>query len=454
MPGAHRIAKFAQYLPEFGWTPTVLTPDWNSVQDRWTVDSSLVGKDPCEVIRVPFPVDTRKLTQKAWLTYTMKFFPQQAPFKLRQAMEHHASDLLRRRAIDVIVASSPTAISLTVARRMSTEFGIPFVADLRDIPDELSDRPSWIVRRAVRSQTAVVNDAVAIVTNSPGLAERLASRHSTPIRLVYNGYEPADYAPVNGLKKADTFDIVYCGSLPEGRKPKLLFEAIDRLLGRADVDLARVRVCFYGIPEHIISRLKHGHRCQHLIHCMGRVPHDECIRLQQRATVLLLLSHREGAGPMPSKVFEYLGAQRPILSIPGDVTVSDILLKEARAGLVGSTPGEIAHILCQWINEWLKTGRLPCGSHTQVLQRYTRRNQTSRLAEILQEAVSSSRRPRNAQRQSHRKQSLAEATRHQVVRRLSITPGDAGISSDLLSYATGAQVTEPWPLCRSGICRE
>jgi len=302
-------------------------------------------------------------------------------------MSHCGEQLLRERRFDVIMASSPTMVSLTVGRRLATKFGIPFIPDLRDIADELSDQISWSVRWRTQIETSLICDAPLLITTSPGLAERLSSRHSMPIHIVLNGFDPEDFPSPGDSNASRSFDIVYCGGLAPGRNPAILFDALDLMMARGERGLERLRVCFYGVPARLLSRFLEGHRCLPLVHDMGRIPHAECVRVQQKATVLLLLSHREGAGPMPSKVFEYLGAGRPILSIPGDVRISDVVLGETGAGQVGQTPADVARILRVWLDEWMHTGQVRYEGRPDAIQKYTRRNQAFRLAEILDSVV-------------------------------------------------------------------
>jgi glycosyltransferase involved in cell wall biosynthesis len=384
---SHRIAKIAKYLPEFGWEPVVLCPDFNSTNDPWYEDQALADKDPCEVIRVPYRADNRKKINKAWLCVAGRCFGHIAPFRLRRDMERCGELLLKERHFATIIGSSPSMMTLTVACRLSEQFCVPFVPDLRDIPDELSDQLDWSVRRYVRIERLLLNRASAIVTTSVGLADRLASRHSASVHIVYNGFDPDDFATAGHVRNGGTFDLVYCGGLTHGRHPHLLLDALDLMLRGSSHALDGVRVCFYGVLERVLSEIVSGRPCRDLVHNMGRVTHAESIRAQQHATVLLLFSHREGAGPMPSKIFEYLGAGRPILSIPGDIRISDTVLQETHAGQVGRTTEEIAGILNTWLEEWKHTGRVQYKGQGERIQQYTRRNQTGRLAEILDEVV-------------------------------------------------------------------
>lgn len=386
-PGSHRVAKMAKYLPAFGWTPVVLCPDWNDANDPWYHDPALVGKDPCDVVRASYPVDNRRKMRKAWLVYSGRFFPHLAPFNLCRNLQTQGLRLLKERRFDAILASCPPTMVLTVADRLAGASDLPLVVDFRDIPDELGSELTRSQRRQIRLQTVLARRANALITVSAPLATRLTSRLNAPVRVICNGYDPCDFPHIEP-SRASTFDIVYCGGFTAGRDPSVLFAALDKILERDSVLLDPVRVCFYGCLDRHLAEFTRRYRCiAHLIHNMGRVSHTESIRRQQQASVLLLLSHRTGFGVMTSKVFEYLAAGRPILSVPGDDGVTDALLRDTGAGVVGRSVDETVCILRKWLAEWKRKERVECHGRPDMIKQYSRRTQAGRLAEVLDGVV-------------------------------------------------------------------
>ena len=107
--------------------------------------------------------------------------------------------------------------------------------------------------------------------------------------------------------------------------------------------------------------------------------------MQQNSTVLLLFTHPHEKGVLTGKVFDYLGAGRPILAVPddhGDVTA---LLRRTGAGVTASTVEEITQVLATWYNQWKAGGHIELTRNPDEIQRYSRRNQARRLAGILEE---------------------------------------------------------------------
>jgi glycosyltransferase involved in cell wall biosynthesis len=159
------------------------------------------------------------------------------------------------------------------------------------------------------------------------------------------------------------------------------------ILKRDPHRLDRFELSIYGVSKICFRRYFENRPCSHLIHNKGRVPFSESIKAQQQASALLFLSYLGIKGILTAKIFEYLGAGRPVLSVPGDEGVTDALLAETRAGTVGRTAEQITEILEKWIDEWERTGKVEYNPIPEKIHVYTRKKQTEKLAQILDEVV-------------------------------------------------------------------
>ena len=93
----------------------------------------------------------------------------------------------------------------------------------------------------------------------------------------------------------------------------------------------------------------------------GRVPYDESIALQMNADILLLLQWNDPreAGNVPGKLFEYIGARRPVLGIGYEGGVPARILREREAGMVLNEPDAIAEALAEWLEIKRRDGAIP-----------------------------------------------------------------------------------------------
>jgi hypothetical protein len=247
---------------------------------------------------------------------------------------------------DFIYATARPYTALLAARRLSRESGVPWFAELRDLWTEHQFHPSPPVRRLFerRLERATLASARGIVTVSEPLAERLR-RFGPPVEIVMNGYDPLDYPPPSPASPA-VLRIVYTGMIYPGfSDPRPLFAALAQLKDRVPV-----RVEFYGRSHRaplLAAARERG--VEDRVTVSGPVSHAESLALQRGADLLLLLlwSDRTQKGIYSGKIFEYLGARRPVLGVGPGEDVAGALLRQRGAGFVGDDPDAIA----RWIGE-------------------------------------------------------------------------------------------------------
>jgi len=386
-PGHHRCAKLAKYLPRFGWEPTVLCGKSTKQNSGVCYDASLEGKDTCETIRVPYPYYRGRSPANLFDAYIMeKLATTSYPYFLYRSLLQAGRELLQNRHFDAIWATSPYTMGLKVAGKLSREFNTPWMADLRDLAHELTEKPGPLSRWQVRLETRACGNASALSTVSQPLVDTLVTRHSgagypLPVHLVPNGFDPEDYTQVD-QPPSEFFDIVHCGLIYGRRSPLVLLDALDKLLAEGQ-ELARLRVKFYGLEKAQLEQFVADRPCAPMVHDMGRVSFRGAQRILQRATVLLLLSHSGVRGMMTSKLFEYLAAGRMILSVPGDNDVTDAVLDETKAGVAGGNADGLAELLRGWYAEWKERGELAYSGLPEKIAQYSRVKQAERTAEIL-----------------------------------------------------------------------
>jgi len=394
-PQAQRMASFAKYLPKFGWESTVLCPE-STPQNDSKYDPKLVGKDPGRTIRVPYNISrTRRridfLARKALKELSLEVLLFWSPVKIYRALLKRADSLLKEEKFDAILATSPLPFTLSIADGLYHKFGVPWVADFRDLPTEHK------VHLSRFSPCQLLNifcekyckSASAIVTVSEPLRDVLTNWQNKSVHLVYNGYNPDEFPNVIETRK-DLFTIVYCGTIHTGRDPSLLVDALDLILKKDSEKLECFHLLIYGVSKICFQRYFANRPCSHLVHNKGRVSYEDSIKSQKEAAALLLLPSSGLQGLMTAKIFEYLGSGRPILSVPGDGGVTDKVLKETKAGSIGRTAKETAQILIDWIDQWQRKGNIEYNPRKDKILFYTRQNQTKRLGQVLEDVVAQS----------------------------------------------------------------
>jgi glycosyltransferase involved in cell wall biosynthesis len=406
--GGLRVGKTAKYLAEHGHDVRVLTaegqpypptlplelPPGKVTYSRWMGISKFAGGTLKEGRHVP----PGAVAAKGGLTYTLKkslgifarallYFPDAyvgwVPFASRAA-----SQLIEGWRPDVILASSPPPTTLLAAHRVSSRHRIPWVADLRDlwVDRHYYHQPGWRKYIEEKLERRVLSSAAGLVTVSSPWAETLRARFGKFASVVPNGFDPSDYPSHSEVPFRDgRVEIVYTGLVYQGRQdPSPLFEALRELGPLAE----KVRVTFYGTYLHDLRGLAARYGVDHLVGVARPVPYKEALKIQTEADALLLLlwNDPKERGVFPAKIFEYIGARRPILALGGGGSPAAEFVREKCAGLVTDDPGQIASHLRRWVEQKREAGSIP-GPAGEIAAGVTREERTRTLEAYLCEVL-------------------------------------------------------------------
>lgn len=270
--------------------------------------------------------------------------------------------LLKEWRPDVIFATAPPFTTLFIARHLARKFCIPWVAEFRDrwSEDPYDAKSGRQARLQERVENWLLKDTRGLVTVSEPWAQSYRERFEFPVANVMNGYDPEEFPEeyYRGLPDPNTLRIVYTGILyPDRRDPSPLFAALKLMGEKASV----VRVEFYGANRAILSAMAEHHNVTHLVAIHDRVAYEQSIRLQMQADILLLMQWNDPKeqGNVPGKLFEYIGARRPVLALGLADGVPAKVLEERGAGVLANDPEAIARHLQTWINQKKQLGKIP-----------------------------------------------------------------------------------------------
>jgi len=407
--GGRRVAKFAGYLPEFGWSAQVLTADTRPDAEGGAVDAdpSVHATDhlsPWKWLRsrrrgeeghvaLRERMTARGPVARALYSALRHVLPM-SPVRMPDATlgwvpwaVREGERLLRDGGFSAILSSAGPPSSHIVASRLQRRSGLPWLADYRDLWTgnhwEYRIPPfHWLERHLERR---VVRPAAVVTSTSPTWAGRLAALHDKRAEVVYNGFDPDDYPDT--AQRAERFTLLYVGTLTwpdQALEP--LFAAVRHLVEDDAIEATGFNIQFLGTDPGVVEMLAARHAVDRYVRLHPSVDYRQSLARQREATALLFLGWRDPqVGFISAKLFEYLGARRPILSVGppgGDV---DRILAECQQPAPTDDPHRIAALLRDWLHRFHDTGALTAAPPPQAAYRYTRRAQTGRLAEILQQ---------------------------------------------------------------------
>ena len=336
--GVQRWLKFAKYLPSEGWQPVIYTP---SNPEQLAVDESLLAEVPAgaEVLKTrivePYalyrrlvgggasrgagvnPINSQRKSWKQRLMLWIRsniFVPDPRSGWVRPSVRY-LTRYLKEHPVDVIVTTGPPQSVHLIGRGLHRRLGVPWVADFRDpwtrmfYFENLPLLP-WVRRRHFRQEQSVLDEATAVIAVTPRVQADFASRTSTPVHLITNGFDESDFAVELTPRTDGKFRIVHTGLFASDGNPLELWKALAALCSESSDFAQRLEIRLAGKvdPEIVDAIVGAGLGAQ--LKLLGYLPHCESVaELRQADIILLPLRHgAEYSKVYPGKIFECMAA--------------------------------------------------------------------------------------------------------------------------------------------------
>ena len=404
--GSVRLHGLANYLPEYGWEPVILTTKVKTddkfefrvietpFEDIYTKWKKMLGLNPNCTFKEQFNLPALK-NKKTLIDYLLKLwdeiftYPDRGKGWYKYALET-GNELLEKEQFDAMLSSSPPHISHLIANNLIKKIKVPWVADFRDLWTLWHYYQYSSLRRFFETKLEIktVKLADAITTVSEPLATKLGKLHNREVYVIHNGFDPKLKNP--GTELSDNFNIVYTGHIYTGKQdPEPLFKALYELRSENCIGNNDMVVDFYGCHyDWLYSDIK-KYNLQNVINIHGMIPRDEAQSKQREAHVLLILNWNDSkeTGIYTGKLFEYLAAQRPILSIGYNGGVVEELLNETGAGIHASTVDELKNVILTFYREYKKTGTVSYKGVDTKIDKYNHREMAKKFAFVLDDVV-------------------------------------------------------------------
>ncbi len=334
-PGVQRSAKFAKYLPQFGWHPTV----WTAGQlPELPEDASLIADLPT-CVKIYDRGELRDGERESE-SRGQSFLSGALAWRF-QAMHHRYSqpdplvdwarasvapliEKIESGAFDAIYSTYSPASNHLLALSLKRHTGCPWVADFRDLWTDdyryAEATPKW--RRAHRRwEQEILEVADVVVGVTPTQTEILASHvpaQANKFVTITNGFDADDFHGQLGNKCAQdrpTFELTYVGSADHWRTSESLFEGLAAFAAKCQDKGSQFVLRVVG---HVSASVKArfdatGAQCVYA----GRVDHASAIEAMRTARALLLCvpEGANGDSVVPAKLYEYLATHCPILLV-------------------------------------------------------------------------------------------------------------------------------------------
>lgn len=356
--GVHRWLRFSQFFQENGWDLTVYCPE----NAAWPIRDEALGAQIhpsiTELKRPIFEPHAYLSKSKSgngggvirneksgilsrlivWIRGNL-FIPDARMFWIRPSVRFLTTYLRENPEITTIISSGPPHSMHIIARRLKKKFPhLKWVADFRDPWTEIDFYSDLNIgeradRKHRKLEKAVLTEADKVISVSQACADGLAAIGKRSVEVVTNGFIFPSFDPKK-VKLDSQFTIAHFGSMPMGRNPEVLWKALE-IIVREDTSFAKkLSIRLYGsVDFEVFNRIEHYGLTRFVSH-ISNVSHGESIALQQSTAVLLLVGNNTGnvKGILTGKVFEYMGAKRPIFTVGEAESNLESVIKETQSG--------------------------------------------------------------------------------------------------------------------------
>ena len=414
--GAHRGGKFAKYLRACGWEPVILTVreefyhEWSPLVDeklreQIPMDAKLIRTGCFSVARFKhfLPGLYAKAKRSRVLAGAAGSKRQQEPdlsswievpdlaFWIPYGLWH---GLRAARECDVIWATSPTTGALCAGAILSRLTRRPLVVDLRD-PWRIDSVRPCATRLHQRLDSSwerfVLATAARIVTVTDRMADivcRSYPQHQHKVTVIHNGYDAEDFSPVQwstGDRTPRELTVGYFGVMSHGREDSLrpFLQLVARL--PAWPQGPYIRFVYRGPDTAMLSELALSYEVQDRVDNGGVLSHQEALAMASRMDVLLVLGSDKYEYALPAKLFDCLGAGRPVFAVGPEGALSEFVRQYDVGIAVDPARGESIDTAFQRL--WDQYGHFR-ERLREVATAFTRLAMTRKLAALLEGVVS------------------------------------------------------------------
>jgi glycosyltransferase involved in cell wall biosynthesis len=293
------------------------------------------------------------------------------PFAIRAARALH-----RRRPFDCLITTSAYesihAVALGFGRSRPA-----WIADFRDgwtYHPWREPFPTRAQRRLDRAMEArVVRGAERVVAVERPVRDDFRARLGVDATHVPNGWDPE----LDGELRPEELPalpggrvmLVHTGRMHGswGRSPRPLLEGMARLRARQPELASTLMLVLAARRDPLAQELIDRHELGGLVRQVDQLSRGGALALQRRADVLILLTAPDLVWELPGKLFEYIGARRPILALASGNEAARVV--EETATGVTVPPGDIDGIAAALAAA--ARGKLAAAYRPRDLERYT-----------------------------------------------------------------------------------
>ena len=405
-----RFLKFTKYLRDYGWEPVILTVKDGSYPYTDAKLESEIPKgievhrtktfEPFEIYNllrgqkgkaVPLAVATaskKSLFQRLSGYIRANFFLPDARVGWKPYAIKEASNIIDSQKIDAIITTGPPHSTHLIGQALKAKYKLPWVADFRDPWTEIFNNQYLPFTEASKAkdkkmEAAVLLDCDVATMIGEGMKSVFPSKYIPKMEVITNGYDESDFD--RSLQpETDKYRMRYVGNLLSNQNTTALWAAIAELR-LENPDFAKdFELELIGNVDNAIKQSIAEYKIDDCTKYVSFIPHSQAITMMQTASVLLSPIHQVANNKLvvTGKIFEYIGAGRPVFLIAPLDSDAALLISKVDGGTVHdyTDKEKMKASLLLYYRQFLN--RTPA-KLTNNIENYSRKQLTGKLATIL-----------------------------------------------------------------------
>lgn len=327
LSGVQRTLKFTKFLPQYGWTPIVLSA---SPRSFYAYDEELLSEinpDDTMIYRTEQNSNVRKTAkfpsyfmQKIGRAFLQTIHQPDSKITWKKKAVELGRKILSEHKVDAIFATAPPFTDFLVALELSREFDIPFIVDYRDVwidnPFHFYATPFHKLY-AENLEKQILTYAQKVVVTGRHTKELLLQRYGMlghdDVVIIPHGYDREDFDNAGKITPdRGKFTITHSGLFQDDRTPKYFLKALSLFIKENPHAAAHVNAKFIGIMRKGHTRLIKKYKLDGVTECLGYLPHEQTVAELMSSDVLWLMLKDDVR--TPGKLYEYFGARKPIIA--------------------------------------------------------------------------------------------------------------------------------------------
>lgn len=241
---------------------------------------------------------------------------------------------------DVIYSRSNPLSSAVLAMKLKKHYNKPWVMHLSDPwadnPLHKTSPKGQKINQTLEKECFSAADMITLTSEKTvDHYKKKYPEYKNKLALHPNTFDPDDFIPNEDIKWGEKLRIVYTGGLVGTRIPTPLFKALEFIESTNASILDKIEIIFAGHLDRSTQQLFDSCKFSCVRH-LGNLNFSSAIELQRNSHVLLVidsrLQNKNEAMFFPSKILDYMTAQRAIIAITDKSSTTAHIIKGNNLG--------------------------------------------------------------------------------------------------------------------------